>query len=63
MVSQEIRSCSIALGTLMHGISDDQAAVIRLVRKNLAAAADEAEEMEGAFEVPTQPRRSEIPAW
>lgn len=52
MVSTEIRSCSIALGTLFGSVSEEQAAVIRLVRQNLAVAADEAEEMEGLFEVP-----------
>lgn len=51
MVSQEIRSCSIALGTLMHQVKPDQAAVLRLVRQNLAVAADEAEEMEGSWDV------------
>jgi hypothetical protein len=52
MVSQEIRSCGIALGSLMHQVKPEQAAVLRLVRQNLSVAADEAEEMEGLFEVP-----------
>ncbi|GAU08117.1 hypothetical protein [Desulfoplanes formicivorans] len=52
MVSQEIRSCAIALGSIMHQVRPEQAAVLRLVRQNLAVAADEAEEMEGLFPVP-----------
>jgi hypothetical protein len=52
MVSQEIRSCAIALGSLFGSVREEQAAVLRLVRQNLSVAADEAEEMEGLFEVP-----------
>jgi hypothetical protein len=36
----------------MHQVKPEQAAVLRLVRQNLSVAADEAEEMEGLFEVP-----------
>ena len=52
MVSNEIRNNAAALGTLMHQVSNEQAALIRIVRSNLAAAADTAEEMERNFAVP-----------
>lgn len=52
MVSNEIRNNAAALGTLMHQVSDEQAALIRIVRSNLAAAADTAEEMERNLVVP-----------
>ena len=52
MVSNEIRNNAAALGTLMHQVSNEQAALIRIVRSNLAAAADTAEEMERSFAVP-----------
>jgi hypothetical protein len=52
MVSNEIRNNAAALGTLMHQVSNEQAALIRIVRSNLAAAADTAEEMERSFVVP-----------
>lgn len=46
MVSSEIRSNSAALGVLMHQVSQDQAELLRIVRANLIAAADDAEELE-----------------
>lgn len=52
MVSNEIRNNAAALGVLMHEVSNEQAALIRIVRSNLAAAADTAEEMERNFVVP-----------
>ncbi len=52
MVSNEIRNNAAALGTLMHQVSNEQAALIRIVRSNLAAAADTAEEMERNLVVP-----------
>jgi hypothetical protein len=52
MVSNEIRNNAAALGTLMHQVSNEQAALLRIVRSNLAAAADTAEEMERSFVVP-----------
>lgn len=52
MVSNEIRNNAAALGVLMHEVSNEQAALIRIVRANLAAAADTAEEMERNFVVP-----------
>jgi len=42
----------MALNSIMHQVGEAQASVIRLVRRNLVEAADEAEEMEGLFEVP-----------
>ena len=53
MVSQEIRNCGIALGALMHQVTPEQAAMIRLIKANLIAAADMAKEMERGFAVPT----------
>ena len=52
MVSNEIRNNAAALGTLMHQVSNEQAALIRIVRSNLTAAADTAEEMERNLVVP-----------
>lgn len=52
MVSQEIRNCGIALGALMHQVTEEQAAIIRLIKGNLIAAADMAKEMERGFVVP-----------
>ena len=52
MVSQEIRTNAIALGALMHQVDPEQAAVLRLVKTNLIAAADHAEELERGLVVP-----------
>lgn len=52
MVSQEIRNCGIALGALMHQVTEEQAAMIRLIKSNLIAAADQAKEMESGLMVP-----------
>jgi len=54
MVSQEIRTNAIALGALMHQVDPEQAAVLRLVKTNLIAAADHAEELEQSLVVPAQ---------
>jgi hypothetical protein len=45
----------------MHQVRPEQAAVLRLVRQNLAVAADEAEEMEALFTVPSPGTESSIP--
>jgi hypothetical protein len=52
MLSQEIKTNAMALGALLHEVTEDQAAVIRIVRKNLTAVADLAEELEGRLYVP-----------
>lgn len=52
MVSQEIRTNAMALGALFHEVSDEQAAMLRLIRTNLVAAADAAEELEQTLTVP-----------
>lgn len=52
MVSQEIRTNAIALGALMHQVDPEQAAVLRLVKTNLIAAADHAEELERSLVAP-----------
>lgn len=52
MVSQEIRNCGIALGALMHQVTPEQAAMLRLIKANLISAADQAKEMEGGLMVP-----------
>jgi hypothetical protein len=52
MVSQEIRTNAIALGALMHQVDPEQAAVLRLIKSNLIAAADTAEELERSLVVP-----------
>ena len=46
MVSNEIRNCGIALGALLHEVTEEQAALLRLIKSNLIAAADMAEELE-----------------
>lgn len=52
MVSNEIRTNAIALGALMHQVDPEQAAVLRLVKTNLIAAADHAEELERSLVAP-----------
>jgi hypothetical protein len=52
MVSKEIRTNAIALGALMHQVAPEQAAVLRLVKTNLIAAADTAEELERSLVAP-----------
>ena len=52
MVSQEVRNCGIALGALMHSVTPEQAAVIRIIKTNLIAAADMAKELESGLMVP-----------
>lgn len=52
MVSQEIRNNAIALGALLHQVGEEQAAVLRLVKTNLVAAADHAEELERGLLAP-----------
>ena len=54
MVSQEIRTNAIALGALMHQVTEDVAAVLRLIKTNLVAAADHAEELERGLVAPVQ---------
>ncbi|GAB7082319.1 hypothetical protein [Megalodesulfovibrio paquesii] len=44
--SEQIRNCAIALGALMHDVPDEHAALIRVVRQNLLAAADQAQALE-----------------
>jgi len=44
--SEQIRNCAIALGALMHDVPDEHAALIRVVRQNLQAAADQAQALE-----------------
>lgn len=52
MVSQEIRNNVAALGVLMHQVSEEQAAMLRLVKANLVAAADTAAELERGLLTP-----------
>ncbi len=52
MVSNEIRNNATALGALMHQVTEDVAAVLRLVKTNLIAAADHAEELEQGLVAP-----------
>lgn len=52
MLSQEIKTNAMALGALLHEVTEDQAAVLRIIRKNLTAAADLAEELEGKLYAP-----------
>lgn len=52
MVSNEIRNNAAALGVLMHQVSEEQAAILRLIKTNLVAAADHAEELERGLLAP-----------
>lgn len=52
MISQEIRTNTMALGAIMHELNEDQAAVIRIIRQNLMAVADLAGELEGKLYAP-----------
>lgn len=54
MLSQDIRNCSIALGTIIHTQDESQAAVLRLVRQQLRELADYAEEVEIYHPLPTK---------
>lgn len=49
MISKEIRSCTIALSTLLHHVNDEQAELIRIIKRNLDSAAEQAQEMENCF--------------
>lgn len=52
MVSNEIRNNAAALGVLMHQVSEEQAAMLRLIKTNLVAAADTAAELERGLLAP-----------
>lgn len=52
MVSNEIRNNVAALGGLLHAVGEEQAAMIRLVRTNLMAVAETAEELERGLYAP-----------
>jgi len=53
MVSNEIRTNASALGALMHLVGEEQAAMLRLIKTNLVAVADTAEELERGLLAPT----------
>lgn len=46
LVSNEIRNCGIALGNLLPQVTEEQAALLRMIKRNLIAAADSAMELE-----------------
>lgn len=46
MISQEIRTNAVALGALIPQVGEEQAAMLRIIKTNLVAAADHAEELE-----------------
>jgi hypothetical protein len=52
MLGKKIKTNALALGALLHEVTEDQAAVIRIVRTNLMELADLAEELEGKLYVP-----------
>lgn len=49
MLSDELKGIRTALGELMGKVDDESAELLRVVRRNLEAAADEAENMENNF--------------
>lgn len=53
MISQEIKSNSMALKGLLPQVPPEQAEMIRIIRRNLAEVADMAEELERNLVVPT----------
>lgn len=55
MISQEIRSNSLALKGILPQIAPEQAEVVRLIRRNLDAVADYAEELEHSEVLPAAP--------
>lgn len=59
MISQEIRSNSLALQGILGQIAPEQAEIVRLIRRNLDAVADYAEELERS-EVLAAPAAKEV---
>lgn len=53
MISQEIKSNSMALKGLLPQVPPEQAEMIRIIRRNLAEVADMAEELERNLVVPS----------
>lgn len=49
MLSDELRSIRCALGKLIGKVSEEDASLVRIVRKNLEALEKDAEEMEKHF--------------
>lgn len=60
MISQEIRSNSLALKGILPQIAPEQAEVVRLIRRNLDAVADYAEELERSEVLPSAPAAKEV---
>ena len=60
MISQEIRSNSLALQGILGQIAPEQAEIVRLIRRNLDAVADYAEELERSKVLATAPAAKEV---
>ena len=60
MISQEIRSNSLALKGILPQLAPDQAEVVRLIRRNLDAVADYAEELERSEVLAAAPAAKEV---
>lgn len=56
-VSADITSCASALGALAGQVSEDQWALVRIIRANLCASAERVEIMESSLLVPDMPRQ------
>lgn len=57
-VSADIASCASALGALAGQVSEDQWALVRIIRANLCASAERVEIMESSLLVPDAPRQA-----
>lgn len=51
-VSTDINSCAAALGVLAGQVNEEQWAMLRIVRQNLTATAEQVEHMETGLTIP-----------
>jgi hypothetical protein len=51
-VSTDINSCAAALGVLAGQVNEEQWAMLRIVRQNLTATAEQVEHMETSLTIP-----------
>lgn len=59
MISQEIRSNSLALQGILGQLAPEQAEIVRLIRRNLDAVADYAEKLEHSEVLAAAPAAAE----
>ena len=61
-VSTDINSCAAALGVLAGQVNEEQWAMLRIVRQNLTATAEQVEHMETGLTIPEPATGPEAPA-